>query len=81
MTKKILAAVAALAIATGSIVSSAATAEAAAMTYNPSYCVLFLPFLCFPPPPAPHKHKAAHKHYAKPMMAKPMKAKPKAKAY
>lgn len=83
MTKKILAAVAALAIATGSIVSSAATAEAAAMTYNPTYCVLFLPFLCFPPPPAPHKHKAAAKHKAaKHMtMAKPMKAKPKAKTY
>ena len=76
MTKKILAAVAALAIATGSIVSSAATSEAAAMTYNPTYCVLFLPFLCFPPPPAPHKHKAAAKHKA----AKPMAAKPKSKA-
>ncbi len=76
MTKKILAAVAALAIATGSIVSSAATAEAAAMAYNPTYCVLFLPFLCIPPPPAPHKHKAAAKHKA----AKPMAAKPKSKA-
>lgn len=73
MTKKILAVATALAIATGSIVSSAATAEAAAMTYNPSYCILFLPFLCFPPAPAPHKHKVAYKHMGTKSKMKPMK--------
>ena len=26
------------------------------MTYNPTYCILFLPFLCLPPPPARHHH-------------------------
>ena len=57
MTKTILAGAAAFAIATGSIVSSTATASAAP-SYNPTYCVLFLPFLCMPPAStaAPHKH-------------------------
>ena len=57
MTKTILAGAAAFAIATGSVVSSTATASAAP-SYNPTYCVLFLPFLCMPPAstPAPHKH-------------------------
>jgi hypothetical protein len=66
MTKKILAGVTALAIATASIVGSTATADAhhkAMPAYNPTYCVLFLPFLCMPPAPAPHK--AAPKHKAK----------------
>jgi hypothetical protein len=63
MTKTLLAGLAALAIATGSIVSATATAEAAP-SYNPTYCVLFLPFLCIPPAstPAPHKH---HHHMKK----------------
>jgi hypothetical protein len=61
MTKKIMAAAAAIAITAGSIVSTAATAEAHAvntMSYNPTYCVLFLPFLCLPHPTvaAPHHH-------------------------
>ncbi len=71
MHKKILAAVAALAIGTGSVVSTTATAEAhTVLAYNPTYCVLFLPFLCLPSPPVPHKHhKAAPKHVAaKPKM-------------
>ncbi len=61
MTKTILAGATALAIATGSIVSSAATAEAAVAPYNPTYCILFLPFLCMPPTPTPAKHV----HHAK----------------
>jgi hypothetical protein len=60
MTKKILTALATLAIASGSIVSSSATTEAVAMIYNPTYCILFLPFLCFPP--TPHRH-GYHSHY------------------
>ena len=66
MTKKILAGVTALAIATAGIVGSTATADAhkAAMpAYNPTECILFLPFLCSTPTPAPHK--AAPKHKAK----------------
>ena len=67
MTKKILAGVTALAIATAGIVGSTATADAhhkAAMpAYNPTNCILFLPFLCGPPPPAPAKHKSAVKHH------------------
>ena len=69
MTKKILAGVTALAIATASIVGSTATADAhhkAMPAYNPTYCVLFLPFFCMPQTPAaPAKHKAAPKHKAK----------------
>jgi len=68
MTKKILAGVIALGIATASIVGSTATADAhhkAMPAYNPTYCVLFLPFFCIPPAPAPAPHKAAHKHKAK----------------
>ena len=48
MTKTILAGAAAFAIATGSVLSSTATASAAP-SYNPTYCVLFLPFWCMPP--------------------------------
>jgi hypothetical protein len=56
MSKQILAAVAAISIAAASVVSGTGTAEAARMPpYNPTYCVLFLPFLCMPPPAA-HKH-------------------------
>ncbi len=64
--KKILAAAAAFAIATGSVVTGAGAHEHHAMKapgYNPTYCILFLPFLCFPPetPKAQHHSHKAHK--------------------
>jgi hypothetical protein len=69
MTKKILAAITAFAIATGTLVGGAATAAAKPMLpYNPTYCVLFLPSLCVPPAPAKLGavvHKAVAKKPAK----------------
>jgi hypothetical protein len=61
MTRKIVVAAAAIAIATGSIVSTAEAHVAKTMSYNPTYCILFLPFLCMPPSSStPHQHH--HKH-------------------
>ena len=71
MTKKVLAAVTALAIAAGSTMTGAGTAEAKPMmTYNPTYCILFLPFLCMPPQAAVTHKPVVHKVAAK---AKPAK--------
>ena len=72
MTKKILTAVTALAIAAGSMMTGAGTAEARPMLpYNPTYCILFLPFLCLPPQ-APVTHKRVV-HHAAASKAKPAK--------
>jgi hypothetical protein len=63
MIKRIMVAAAAFAIVTGSIVTTTATAEAA-MMYNPTNCLLFLPFLCGPQPPPPHPaHTHNHHHH------------------
>ena len=62
MTKKILAGVTALAVAAGTIVSGAGTADAKpALGYNPTYCVLFLPFLCLPPTATAAPKHVVHK--------------------
>jgi hypothetical protein len=75
MSKQILAAITAVAIAAGSIASSSAPAEAAAAPhYKPVYC-FFFPWLC-PPPVMKKAHVVKTSVVKKPMMAvTPKKAK------
>jgi hypothetical protein len=73
MTKKILAAVTAFAIATTAVVSSAEAKAKPVLPYNPTYCILFLPFLCMPPVATPVKHKVHKTVVRKAVTKKPAK--------